>query len=405
MSTRHYEFSKRVRGINASPIRKFASHSEKAKKEGKTVIPLNIGQPDVITPQEYLSAIAAIDSSVIAYTASNGISEAIDAFRDYFKGLGMPFESEDILITTGGSEALTFTISALCDEDDEILVFEPYYANYNTLAKISGAKIVAVTTVPENNFALPSYEVIKEKITPRTKAILVTNPNNPTGSVLDRSEIELIVRLAEEFGLFIIADEVYREFIYSDKGYISFTEYPQCLENLVIIDSVSKRFSGCGIRIGCVASKNDEFIAEVLKLCQSRLCAPYVEQIGTAAMFSVDPSYIDEAINSYRSRRDLFISLMQDIEGTVCQVPDGAFYFILGLPVEDAEDFTGWMLGEFDLDGETVMLCPAKDFYATEGKGLNEVRVSYCIAEDRLIKAAKILDAGLKEYRKVKGLE
>ncbi|MBR6802066.1 MAG: pyridoxal phosphate-dependent aminotransferase [Eubacteriaceae bacterium] len=405
MSTKHYEFSKRVKGINASPIRKFASHSEKAKKEGKTVIPLNIGQPDVVTPKEYLSAIAAIDSSVIAYTSSNGINEAIDAFRDYFKTLGMPFESEDILITTGGSEALTFAISTLCDDGDEILVFEPYYANYNTLAKISGAKIVAVTTVPENNFALPSYEVIKEKITDRTKAILVTNPNNPTGSVLDRSEIELIVKLALENDLFIIADEVYREFIYADKGYISFTEYPECLENLVVVDSVSKRFSGCGIRIGCVASKNDEFIAEVLKLCQSRLCAPYVEQIGTAAMFKVDHSYIDEAIKSYRDRRDLCIKLMQNIEGTVCQIPDGAFYFILGLPVEDAEDFTGWMLGEFDVDGETIMLCPAKDFYATPGKGLNEVRISYCIAEDRLIKAANILEKGLKEYRKVKGLE
>ena len=404
MSTRNYEFSKRVKGISASPIRKFASHSEKAKEMGKTVIPLNIGQPDVHTPGEYLSAIAAIDTSVIAYTPSNGIDEALDAFRDYFKGLGMPFEREDILITTGGSEALSFTISALCDQADEILVFEPYYANYNTLAKLAGAKITAVTTVPEENFALPSYDEIVKKINDKTKAVLVTNPNNPTGSVLSREEIERIIKVAVDYNLFIIADEVYREFIYADKGYVSFTEYEDSLDRLVIIDSVSKRFSGCGIRIGCVASMNKDFIAEVLKLCQARLCAPYVEQVGAAAVFRTDSTYIDYAINSYKTRRDLCLDLVSKIDGVVCQVPDGAFYFILGLPIEDADDFTGWLLSDFEVDGETIMLCPAKEFYATPDKGRNEVRISYCISEDKLKKAVNILDKGLKKYREFKGL-
>ena len=363
------------------------------------MIPLNIGQPDLKTPQAYFDAIAHIDSDVIEYTPSNGIEPLLAGFENYYHRHGMPFTKDNILITNGGSEALLFTLATLCDDGDEVLVFEPYYANYNTIAKVVGAKIVPVMTKPEEDFRLPSSEVISASVTAKTKAILVTNPNNPTGVVLTRQEIESIIKSALDNDLFIIADEVYREFTYDGTKFISFTEYPEVLQKLVIIDSVSKRFSGCGIRIGCMASMNREFIAAGLKLCQSRLCAPYVEQYGAAALFRVDESIIYDAANAYKRRRDVCMEVLADTEDVSCKCPEGAFYFILKLPIEDADDFTGWLLSDFSVNGETIMLCPASEFYATPGFGKNEVRISYCIDEDRLRRAMNVLKEGLKAYR------
>ncbi|MFA0816515.1 MAG: pyridoxal phosphate-dependent aminotransferase [Anaerofustis sp.] len=395
-------FSKRVLSISESPIRKFTSHSLKAKAEGKRVIPLNIGQPDIQTPQAYFDAIASIEPGVIAYTPSNGIDELLEAFAAYYKKIGMPFQKEDLLITNGGSEALSFTFSCLCDFEDEVLVFEPYYTNYNTIAKVVGVKLKPIVTKPEDNFRLPPQEEMSRCVTDRTRAILVTNPNNPTGLVCTRNEIESIIKTAIDRDLFIIADEVYREFIYDDAEFVSFTEYPQVWDRLVIIDSVSKRFSACGVRIGCIASKNKEFIAQGLKLCQSRLCAPYVEQVGAAALIRSDERSIHEAASAYKRRRDVCMSHIEKMEGVSSKRPQGAFYFIVKLPIEDADDFTGWLLSDFDVDGETIMLCPAAESYATEGVGKNEVRISYCIDEKEIEKAMIILEQGLKEYQKIK---
>ncbi len=399
-------FSQKVKSINPSPIRKFAPYSKQATDQGKTVIPLNIGQPDIATPTEYMQAITNTKhSDVIAYTPSTGLDVITEAFCKYYAKHSISFDKEDILITNGGSEALSFLFMCLCDEGDEVMVFEPYYANYNTIAKCAGAKIVPVETDEHNDFRLPSKEAIEAKINPRTRAILVTNPNNPTGVVLTREEIELIVQIAEEHDLFILSDEVYREFIYDGKEYISFTEYPQIINKLAIIDSVSKRFSGCGMRIGCIASKNKELIAHALKLCQARLCVPYLEQIGAAAVFDVDDSYIENARNEYRQRRDICMKYALMIEGARFKCPDGAFYFILGLPVDDADKFTAWMLSDFSLDNETVMLCPAADFYMTPNKGKNEVRISYCIKSERLERAMNILAKGVKEYNRINKLK
>ncbi len=394
-------FSKKVLSINESPIRKFAGLCRQAEENGKRVIPLNIGQPDIKTPTGFFDAIRAVDpSTVVAYTASTGIDPLLDGFEKYYRTHGMDFLRDDILITNGGSEALSFTFSCLCDPDDEVLICEPYYSNYTTLAKYAGAVLVPVTAEPEDNYRMPPYEKIAAKITPKTKAILVTNPNNPTGLVCTRDEIERIVKIACEYNLFIISDEVYREYIYDGNEYVSFTEYPQTKERLIIIDSVSKRFSSCGVRIGCIACKNKEFIAQCLKLCQSRLCAPLIEQIGAAALFDTDEDYIKESVEAYRRRRDVCFEALKNTGWANIKRPEGAFYFIIALPVEDADKFTAWLLADFAVDNETIMLCPAHDCYATPGKGRNEVRISYCINEIDLAKGMNILIKGVDAYRK-----
>lgn len=381
-------------------MRKFAPYSRKAIELGKKVIPLNIGQPDLQTPKVYFEAIKQIKEGVIAYAPSEGIDELREGFAKYYAGYNMPFEKNDIFITNGGSEALLYTIGTLCDEGDEILAFEPFYPNYNTIAKVMGAKLVSVMTKAEENFRLPGIEEVQKKITDKTKAILITNPNNPTGLVLRRDEIEMLIEVALSNDLFIIADEVYREFTYDGTQYISFTEYPRILDRLVIVDSVSKRFSGCGIRIGCVASLNKEFMSNILKLCQSRLSVPTVEQIGAAALFGADDSIIKYAVEQYKIRRDVCVEILSKMDEIDFKCPEGAFYFILTLPLENADDFSGWLLSEFDIDGETAMLCPASDCYADPERGKNQVRISYCIDEQKLRRGMIVLQEGIRAYNK-----
>ncbi len=394
-------FSQKVLSIKESPIRKFAPLRESVAAKGINVIPLNIGQPDICTPKVFFDAIRAIDyHDIIAYTPSQGTPELLKAFSSYYKKHGIDLNPENFIVTNGGSEALSYVFATLCNKDDEVLVFSPYYANYNTIARMNDAKIVPIPTKRENNFRIPPKERLKEYITDRTRAILITNPNNPTGLVLRENEIKDIVDVASEHGLFLISDEVYREFIYDDAKFISFADYPQIRDRLIIIDSISKRYSACGTRIGCVASKNSAFIAQVMKLCQARLCVPYVEQIGAAALINAELSEIEAAVAEYKARRDICTGALKAIKGVECQTPEGAFYFIVKLPVEDAEDFTAWMLRDFSYNGETILLCPASEFYASNGAGADEVRISYCIAQDDLKRAMHILRLGLEAYQK-----
>ncbi|MCL1803547.1 MAG: pyridoxal phosphate-dependent aminotransferase [Eubacteriaceae bacterium] len=391
-------FSKRVEEMRPSPIRKFATHSEAARLAGKNVIPLNIGQPDIETPQAYFKALASIEEQVIAYSPSEGIPELREAFAAYFKKSGLPYEYDELLITNGGSEALLYAFAALCDDGDEIMMFEPFYSNYLSISQVIGAKVNPVPTDPENNYRIPSYEEIAMRVTPKTKAVIVTNPSNPTGLVLKAEEMETIKRVCVEFGLFLISDEVYREFTYDNAVFRSFAMYPELLSRLIVIDSVSKRFSACGVRVGCIATKNREFLSHVLKLCQSRLAVPFAEQIAAVSFFKESEEEIEKVRLEYKARRDVCVEVLSQMKEINFKTPEGAFYFILKLPVEDSDDFTGWLLSDFDVDGETIMLCPANGCYVTEGGGKDEVRISYCISQDKLRRAMVILEQGLRAY-------
>ena len=393
-------FSKRVQQLNESPIRKFAPLSRKAREAGKNVIPLNIGQPDLITPGVFYEAVKKAQTDIIAYMPSNGIDELLEAFCNYYKRHNIDFKPKDLLITNGGSEALLFTFAALCDEGDEILAFEPYYTNYKSLATIVGAHLKGIETTPETNFNLPSREIIENSIGEKSKAIIITNPSNPTGRVLKYEDVKMLVDIAIEKNIFIIADEVYREFIYDALEFVSFTHFPEIEQRLVLIDSVSKRYNACGVRIGCIASKNEEFIAHCLKMCQARLSVAYIEQKGAAALLNSDDTFIEESRLEYQKRRNVCMKYIQKLEGVSCKMPQGAFYFIVKLPIKDAEDFVAWLLSDFDLDGDTIMLCPASEYYTAEEKGRNEVRISYCINCEKLERAMQVLDAGLKEYKR-----
>ena len=393
-------FSNKVTSIGQSPIREFAPIQEKRIEEGTKVYQLNIGQPDIVTPKEFFSAVNNFDESILAYTNSKGIPELLEAFEDYYKEIGTDLTKEDMIVTNGGSEAISFAFLTLCNEGDEIIVFEPYYTNYNIFATQAGINMVSITTKPEENFRLPKKEDIEAKITDKTRAFCITNPSNPTGRVYTRDEIDLLCEIAKEHDLFIVVDEVYREFVY-DGEFISFSSVKGMEDRVIIIDSISKRFSACGARIGLIASKNEEFMAHVLKLAQARLCAPYLDQVGAAAVLkSTSKDYINSVIKEYKNRRDTIYNRLKKIKGVQVKKPAGAFYMIVKLPVENAHEFSKWLLEKYDHKGETVMLCPASEFYATKELGIDEVRLAYVLKEEDLIKAVNILDKGLFAYQK-----
>lgn len=392
------KLSNRVLAMQESPIRKLVPFAEAAKKAGKTVFHLNIGQPDIETPADFMEAVRTFDNPVIKYSFSQGDPELIHAIMDYYKGYDMHFEEDEILITNGGSEALLFAIIATCDPDDEIIVPEPFYTNYNGFSGGVSVNIKPITTTAENGFHLPSKEEIVAKIGPKTKAILFSNPGNPTGVVYTKEEVSMLAEIAKEHNLYIISDEVYREFVYDGLDYTSFGNIEGIEDRVILVDSVSKRYSACGARIGSLASKNKEFRTQVLKLCQSRLCVPTLEQVGSTALYRVDKSYLDEVHEEYDRRRNIVYNTLKSIDGIVCEKPTGAFYVVAKLPIEDAEDFVIWMLKEFDVDGETVMFAPAAGFYSTEGLGLNEIRIAYVLNEDSLKRAMNILKLGLEKY-------
>ncbi len=396
------KYSQRVSAMQSSPIRKLVPYALDAKSRGIKVYHLNIGQPDIKTPKGFFEAVKNFDSNVLEYAVSNGIPELIKSLQDYYTTYDMHFDKDEILITNGGSEAILFTLMAICDPGDNIIVPEPFYTNYNGFSQCINVEVNPITTKAEMGFHLPSKEEITSRINSKTKGILLSNPGNPTGTVYTKEEIDMIGKIAIENNLWIIADEVYREFVYDGLSYTSFGNVKEIEDRVVIIDSVSKRYSACGARIGSIASKNKGLIAQILKLCQGRLCVPTLEQIGSVELYKTPTSYFKEVNEEYRRRRDVLYNELMKVDGVVCKKPTGAFYIVAKLPVENAEDFVIWMLKDFNKDNETVMVCPAEGFYSTEGLGRDEIRLAYILNEDDLLKAASILKEGLEKYVELK---
>ena len=394
-------FSNRVTAMQSSPIRKLVPFATAAKAEGVKVYHLNIGQPDIKTPRGFFEAVKNFDNEVLEYAVSQGIPELIEALQDYYKTYDMHFDKDELLITNGGSEALLFAMMATCDPGDKLLIPEPFYTNYNGFGQCVNVGVAPITTKAENGFHLPSKEEILSKIDDKVKAILLSNPGNPTGAIYSKEELEMIAEIAIEKDLWIISDEVYREFVYDGLEYTSFGNLKQVEDRVIIIDSVSKRYSACGARIGSIASKNKELIAQIMKLCQGRLCVPTLEQIGAVELYKTPVSYFKEVNDEYRKRRDVLYSELMKVDGVICEKPTGAFYIVAKLPVDNAEDFVKWMLTEFRVDNETVMATPAEGFYATPGLGRDEIRLAYILKEEDLRKAAKILKEGLEAYVKL----
>ncbi|MDO5490847.1 MAG: pyridoxal phosphate-dependent aminotransferase [Bacillota bacterium] len=393
------DVSKRVAAMQFSPIRRFNTYAFEAEAEGKKVYRLNIGQPDVETPECFMDAIRGFDKKVIAYAESGGVTDLVDAIIDYNKQYNMEFAREDILITNGGSEALTMIFTALLNPGEEAVIAEPFYTNYNTFCNQVNGTLVPITTRAEDGYAWANREMIERAITPKTKAICCISPGNPTGRVLTLDEMKLIGEIAREHDLWIISDEVYREFAYDGRDVTSFGMLEDIADRVVIVDSVSKRFSACGARVGCVMSKNRELMSGILKLAQGRLCCPTLEQVGAAALYRLDKAYYQEAKAEYEGRRNAAYEELIQIPGVICQKPGGAFYLTCKLPVEDAEDFLMFLLKEFDDKGETVMFAPAAGFYATPGLGKNEMRIAYVLNQESMRRGAELIRLGIEAYK------
>ena len=382
-----------------SPIRKLVPYAEGAKKRGTKVYHLNIGQPDIKTPEVALQAVKDFDIKVLEYSHSAGFESYRNKLSAYYKNQGLPVDTKDIIITTGGSEALMFALGSTLDNGDEIIIPEPFYANYNGFATASGVKVVPVISGIETGFALPPMEAFEKLITPKTKAIMICNPGNPTGYLYSEAEINKLAEIVKKHDLFLIADEVYREFAYDGLKHYSVLNVPGLEQHAIMIDSVSKRFSMCGARIGCVVSKNAEFMATAMKFAQARLSPPTYAQVASEAALDTPQSYFDEVITEYVDRRNTLVSEMQKIEGVTIANPKGAFYCIAKLPVKNADDFAQWLLEEYNLNGETVMVAPAAGFYSTPGVGLDEIRIAYVLKKEDLIKSVQILKEALKVYK------
>ncbi len=384
-----------------SPMRKFHPLAVQAKKDGKKIYHLNIGQPDLPTPKAFYEAVHDFADQTLAYEASPGRPCLIEAIKKYYGTLGVPLEDNDILVTTGGSEALLFTCLSILDPYTEVIIPEPYYPNYTTFVHAAGGVIRALPTNPWEGYRYADRERIESLITPNTRAILITNPGNPTGVVLDESEMRMIADIAKKHNLFLICDEVYREFCYDDKfGVPTMARFRDIDENLVIVDSVSKRFSACGARVGCVVTRNKQLQAALLKFCQSRLAVATVDQVGAAALYSVDAAFFRSCKEEYRKRRDTVIRKLRQIPGVVVEEPMGAFYLMASLPVDNADKFQRWLLEEFSDNGDTVMFAPGAPFYETPGKGINEVRIAYVLKQQDLERAMDVLAKGIATYQR-----
>ncbi|ASJ20620.1 aspartate aminotransferase [Brachyspira hampsonii] len=392
--------SKRVQQLKASPIRRLNVYAEEAAKRGIKIHHLNIGQPDIETPKVFFDAIANCNMKTVKYEHSRGTKELIRKIQAYYERLGLHYEEDEIIITNGGSEAILLSLIAIFDEGDEMLVSEPYYANYNSFYDILNIKRNIIRTYAEDGFHLPSREIIEKSITKKTKGYLFSNPSNPTGVVSTKRELDDIAYLAKKHDFFVISDEVYREFVYGDKKAISFGSYNDIAENVIIIDSISKRFSACGARIGCIISKNKEFMEAIFKECQARLSVPTLEMIGASALYDLPADYFESSRKEYDNRRKILFEELTKMDGVFMREPEGAFYVLAKLPVKDAEDFAIWLLKDFNIDNETVMFAPAEGFYATAGLGKSEVRMCYVLDSKDLKKAMKILKEGLIKYKR-----
>ncbi|MFT5102984.1 MAG: aspartate aminotransferase [Candidatus Latescibacterota bacterium] len=389
-----------IKGKNMpeSPIRKLVPYAEKAYKANKTVYHLNIGQPDIKTPNIAMEAVANHSLDILAYTRSEGSQKYREKIAAYYQKNNIPVTSDEIIVTTGGSEALLFAIGSIADAGDEIIIPEPFYANYNGFATSSDVNIVPVISKIENNFALPPISEFEKLITPKTKAILICNPGNPTGYLYSKDEIQKLASIVLKHDLFLVADEVYREFVYDGNEHYSILQEDSLAQNGIIIDSVSKRYSMCGARIGCLVSKNKEVISTAIKFAQARLSPPTFAQIASEAALQTPQSYFDEVIEEYTERRNILIRELEAIPGVQVGHPKGAFYCIAQLPVKNSDRFAQWLLEDFDLEGETVMVAPAAGFYSSEGVGLNQIRIAYVLNKESLIRAVQILKAALEQY-------
>jgi len=398
------KISSKGNAMPASPIRKLTPYAETATKNGVKVFYLNIGQPDIKTPQVALDAIKNNNLKILEYSLSEGSDEYRSKLAAYYQKNDINITKEEILVTTGGSEALYFAIGSVTDFGDEIIIPEPFYANYNGFSTASGVNVIPVNSNIENGFALPDISEFEKLITPKTKAILICNPGNPTGYLYSKEELTKLADIVKKHDLFLIADEVYREFVYdtADKHYSVLNNFG--LEDYaIIIDSVSKRYSMCGARIGCMVSKNKEVMQTALKFAQARLSPPTYAQIASEAALETPQSYFDEVIVEYKDRRDTLIAALQKIDGVLVSKPKGAFYCVAQLPIDDADDFSQWILEHFEDNNETVMVAPASGFYSTEGQGKNQIRIAYVLKKENLIRSVEILKLALEKYKKIKG--
>ena len=382
-----------------SPIRKLVPYAEKAAKSGKEIYYLNIGQPDIKSPKVALDAVANHQLETLAYSRSEGSEKYREKIAAYYNRNNILVTGNDIIVTTGGSEALLFAMGTICDQDDEIIIPEPFYANYNGFATASGVNIVPVISKIEDNFALPPISEFEKLISPKTKAIIICNPGNPTGYLYSKEEIKKLASIVLKHNLFLVADEVYREFTYDGEAHYSILQEESLVNNGIIIDSVSKRYSMCGARIGCLVSKNKEVISTVLKFAQARLSPPTFAQIASEAALETPQSYFDEVILEYKDRRDTLINKLKEIPGVKVGVPKGAFYCIVELPVKNSDNFSQWLLEEFDYNGRTIMVAPAAGFYSSKNAGLNQIRIAYVLKKESLINAVEILKQALKKYQ------
>ena len=390
--------SKKAQAMPASPIRKLVPFADAAKKRGIKVYHLNIGQPDIESPKEALDAVKNNQLKVVAYAKSGGNDSLREGLARYYKGIGIDVEAADINITNGGSEALQIALSVTCDPDDEVIVFEPFYTNYNSFALQNDVKLVPITTHIEDGFALPPMSEVEKRITPKTKGVVICNPGNPTGCLYSKESLLELGEIAKKYGLFIFADEVYREFCYTDAPHFSCMHIPGLEQNVILLDSVSKRYSLCGARIGYLVSRNQEVMAAVMRYAQARLCSPSYGQIAAEGALEAPAAYFKAVRDEYIHRRDVLIDGLQKMKGVVAPRPMGAFYAAAQLPVDDSEKFAKWLLEEFSYNGETVMVAPMAGFYATPGLGRNQIRLAYVLKEEDLKHALVCLEKALETY-------
>lgn len=400
MSTpRHPSISKRAAAMQASPIRKLAAAAETRKKSGIKVYHLNIGQPDLPTSPVVFETIRELRLSTIAYAPSNGLPAALAAWKNYYHHVGIELDEKEIIITTGGSEAIVFAMCAVCDAGDEVIVFEPFYTNYNGFATIADVKLKPVPLSIENGFHLPPSQEIERHITSRTRAILICNPSNPTGTLYSRNELQMLADLAVKHNLYLMSDEVYREFSYEGE-FLSIMNLPDIRDRAILLDSSSKRFNVCGARIGVLASHNQDVVHAAFKFGMARLSVASIEQLALVPLLNSPSQFTGPIVDEFRKRRDVVYEALKEIPGVTFYKPEGAFYIVIGLPVEDTEDFSRWLIEEYEKGKETVLLAPAQGFYATPGKGKNEVRLAFMLNVDDMKKALALLKSALAAYRK-----
>jgi len=391
--------SRRALSIQASPIRKLAPLADAARKRGTHIYHLNIGQPDIPTPGHFWDKVRENMPEVLAYGPSQGIPGLRQAICRYYSRSGISLSPEEVMITTGGSEAVLFAMMATCDHGDEILCFEPFYTNYNGFSTMACVNLVPVTLSVDNGFHLPDEDVLERALTGRTRAILLCNPNNPTGTVMTESELEMLAGFVKKHDLYLLADEVYRDFTFDGREHKSVLEFPEIADRAVVMDSISKRFSSCGARLGNIITRNVEMMNYIIRFGQARLCPPTLSQYGAAHMYEhLDKDYFTRIAGEYQRRRDVLIEELGNVPGIFFQKPEGAFYTTMRLPVDDADRFASWMLTDFSRDDETTMVAPAEGFYATPGLGKNEIRIAFVLEEDKMRRALALLRIGIEEF-------